>query len=99
MTTGSASPWHWAALTTIHEFTHVGDFIGYDSCAPWLTSGGIRDILAAGYFERDINKGGFERWTVERANNEYEATFGVKSPYDPDYVSAKHNKPLPCLLD
>lgn len=38
-----ASPWQWAALTTIHEFIHAGDFPGYDSCAPWLTVDGIPD--------------------------------------------------------
>ena len=94
-----ASPWHWAALATIHEFIHTGDFIGYNSCAPWLTSGGIKGIKAAGYGESDINKDGFEEWTVERANNEYAATFGVRSPYDPRHDPAKHNKPLSCLLD
>lgn len=94
-----ASPWHWAALTAIHEFIHAADFIGYDSCSPWLTSGGINDIKAAGYNERDINEAGFEAWTVERANEEYLATFGVRSPYDPRYRASQHNKPLSCLLD
>ena len=94
-----ASPWHWAALATIHEFIHAGDHIGYNSCAPWLTSGGVGGIKAAGYGESDVNKGGFEKWTVERANDEYMATFGVLSPYDPNYDPAKHNKPLSCLLD
>ena len=94
-----SSAWHWPALATIHEFVHTGDFIGYNSCVPWFTSGGIRDIKAAGYTESDLNRDGFEKWTVERSDDEYLSTFGVRSPYDPFYIAAAHNKPLPCLFD
>ncbi|MDE0442825.1 MAG: hypothetical protein OXL38_11960 [Gammaproteobacteria bacterium] len=99
-TSGDAesSVWHWAPLAAIHEFIHAGDFIGYDSCAPWYTSGGVRDIKRAGYTESDINENGFEKWTVERADQEYEATFGVLSPYDPFHNATADNKPLPCLF-
>ncbi|MDE0421569.1 MAG: hypothetical protein OXK76_11885 [Gammaproteobacteria bacterium] len=94
-----SSVWHWAALAAIHEFVHTGDFIGYNSCAPWYTLQGVRDIKRAEYTESDINKEGFEKWTVERSDDEYEATFRVLSPYDPFYNAAADNKPLPCLFD
>ncbi|MCY3839776.1 MAG: hypothetical protein OXH09_14165 [Gammaproteobacteria bacterium] len=94
-----SSVWHWAALAAIHEFVHTGDFIGYDSCAPWYTLAGVRDIKRAGYTVRDINKEGFEKWTVERSDDEYEAAFGVLSPYDPFHNATADNKPLPCLFD
>ena len=88
-----SSVWHWAALAAIHEFVHTGDFIGYNSCAPWYTLQGVRDIKRAGYTERDINKEGFEKWTVKRSDEEYLDTFGVLSPYDPDHVAATDNNP------
>ncbi|MCY3839774.1 MAG: hypothetical protein OXH09_14155 [Gammaproteobacteria bacterium] len=94
-----SSVWHWAALAAIHEFVHTGDFIGYNSCAPWQTLQGVRDIKRAGYTESDINKDGFEKWTVKRSDEEYLDTFGVRSPYDPLHSAAAHNKPLPCLFD
>ena len=41
--------WHWAAIATIHEFIHVGDYIRYGSCAPWRTPGGAADVDTAGF--------------------------------------------------
>jgi len=93
-----SSVWHWTALAAIHEFVHTGDFIGYDSCAPWYTLQGVRDIKRAGYTESDINKEGFEKWTVKRSDGEYLNTFGVRSPYDSRHVGSVDNKALPCLF-
>ena len=91
-----SSVWHWATTAVIHEFTHVRDFVEYDRCTPWYTSKGFRAVTAAGY-SSDVP--GFEEWTVERTDEEYRTTFGVRSPYDPEYRSRDHNKPLPCLFD
>ena len=92
----TSSVWHWVPVAVIHEFTHVRDFIAYDSCNPWYTLEGFRAVTGAGY---SSDESGFEKWTVERTDDEYEATFGVLSPYDPEYRASEHNKPLPCLFD
>lgn len=91
-----SSVWHWATTAVIHEFTHVRDFVEYDRCTPWYTSKGFRAVTTAGY-SSDVP--GFEEWTVERTDEEYFNTFGVRSPYDDRHVAAVHNKPLPCLFD
>ena len=94
-----SSYWHWGALAVIHENIHVDDFIRYNSCAPWLTSEGQAGMRRAGYTERDFNEEGFNEWTRVRSHDEYDDTFGVRAPEDPDHVAAVDNKPLSCLFD
>ena len=93
-----SSDWPWAALAPIHENLHVDDFIRFKSCAPWETSAGQTAMRNAGYNARDFNQAGFEKWVRVRSHQEYQDTFGVRAPEDPDYRVADDNKPLTCLF-
>ncbi len=88
--------WHWAAISTTHEFMHVGGYVRYNSCAPWLTSQGKADLEKAGF---DASRQGMHEWVYKRSHDEFYDSFGVRAPTDPDYDPNKHNKPLSCLFD
>ena len=87
-----------AAMGPLHEYLHVDDFIRFKSCAPWETSAGQTAMRNAGYNARDFNQAGFEKWVRVRSHQEYQDTFGVRAPEDPDYRVADDNKPLTCLF-
>ena len=93
---GGSMAWHWAAISTIHEFVHVSDYVRYNSCAPWLTRQGKADLEKAEY---EATQQGMHSWVYQRAHIEFYNTFGVMAPSDPDYRAADHNKPLSCLFD
>ena len=88
--------WHWSAIATIHEFTHIRDYVKYNSCAPWETPQGRKDIEGVGL---PASEEGFHAWVYRRADEEFLNTFGVRAPTDGNYDLTRDHKPLRCLFE